>query len=124
VEHELDRPVLRLPSAGVDVEGAVVQALAGTRKPQFGRNDLKLGEMDDPVAATLEVGGQRRQAAGEALEEAVVEAADPGLGGADARDRLGRKAERHAHWPGAEAAAPFSVQTSEAVIVELHEVRG
>src|SRR5689334_21570500 len=35
--------------------------------------------MDDPVIAALEVGRQRRQPSGELAEEAVVEAAHPGL---------------------------------------------
>src|SRR5438874_8039274 len=83
VEDQLDRPILRLPAAGVDMEGAVLEADPCTRQPEPGREYLQICKVDDPVIAALEIGGERRQAAGEALEKAVVEAADPGLGGAD-----------------------------------------
>jgi len=40
------------------VEGAVLEPLASARQPQLGRKDLQVGEMDDPVVAALEIGGQ------------------------------------------------------------------
>ena len=60
-----------------------LEALARARQPQLGRIELEVGEMDDPVAAALEVGRERRQPAGQVAEEAVVEPAHPGLAGAD-----------------------------------------
>src|SRR5436305_14920159 len=80
VEYKLCRPVFRLPPAGVDVEAAVLEPSPRSREPQFGGKYLQVGEMDDAVAAALQVGGEPWQSAGEALEEAVVEAANPGLG--------------------------------------------
>ena len=83
IEHQPHGAVFRLPARAGDVEGAVLEALARARQPQLGRIELEVGEMDDAVVAALEIGGQRREPAREAPEEAVVEAADPGLGGSD-----------------------------------------
>ena len=83
VEDQLERAVFGLAAAGDDVEGAVLQPLAGAGQPQLGRIELQVGEVDNAVAAALEVGGQRRQAAGQVAEEAIVETADPRLAGAD-----------------------------------------
>src|SRR3954454_21103016 len=79
VENELERPVFGLPPARIDMEAAVLEPSPRSREPQLGGNYLQIGKMDDAVAAALQVCGERRQTAGQALEEAVVEAAHPGL---------------------------------------------
>src|SRR4051794_35788028 len=65
------------------MERAVLESSPTPRQPELGGKYLQVGEMNDAVIATLEIGGERRQTAREALEEAVVEAANPRLGGAD-----------------------------------------
>ena len=54
-----------------------LEALARARQPQLGRIELQVGEMDDAVVAALEVGGQRRQAAGQARGRSCCRAAAP-----------------------------------------------
>src|SRR5579864_7870166 len=55
VEHHPQRSVFRLPAARHDMEGAVLEPNAGARQAQPRRIELKVGEMNDPVIAALEV---------------------------------------------------------------------
>src|SRR5579872_3112363 len=82
IEHHLHWSELRLTSGGCDVERSVSKPLSPAAKPELGRIKLQVGQMDGPVIPALQTGGHRRKAACKALEEAVVEAADPRLGAA------------------------------------------
>src|SRR5262249_28207903 len=79
----LDRAILRLPSCSDDVEGAVSEALTRARQPQLRRVELQVAEVDNSVIPPLDVRSEPGQSARELTEKAVVEPANPRLGGAD-----------------------------------------
>ena len=80
VEDHLDRTIFGLPSDRFDVERLVAAPDARAGQPQLGRVKLEIGEVQHPVAASFEVGGEMRQAAGQAGKETVVEPSHPRLG--------------------------------------------
>ena len=83
VEHHPERPVLGLAPGGLDMEGPVLAPITLPRQPQFGRIELQVRQVQNPVLAPHQIGGQPRQAPHQRGEEAVVEPPHPRLRLAD-----------------------------------------
>jgi hypothetical protein len=79
VEAEGEGAVGRLAAGAFEEEGALAAAEAVAGQGDGGGPQLQIAEVEDEVVAADEVGLDIREAAREAGEEFVVEAADPGL---------------------------------------------
>jgi hypothetical protein len=66
-------PIALLASAALEMEASVASPVAVAGKANLRRRQDEIGEMQDAVRRALQIGGDARQATGEAAEEGVVE---------------------------------------------------